>query len=370
MNSSVQAVFDWIKESGIQSKSGGFYAWHDLNEKKYSYIYPEITGYGITTLLYLYSISRDKILLKNAKRAGTWIIKKALHPCGGVRTRLFENDKEANELYSFSGEKIFSFDTGMVLYGMVNLYKITNDKNFLKASERMAQFLVGKMQTGDGSLHAIYDSKKHLYLNSYDKWSTQPGGFHAKAAMGLCDLFHITLKQEYKDAAIRLCEFALTTQGPSGRFITCKQTKTTNLHPHCYTAEGLVYTGSAFGIDVFIKSAQSATKWAFKNISSEGIDELYDPSIDSFNGFQRCDVIAQLLRLGIIFSLQDKIDFLSKLLKSYQYFWREKKQNGGFLYSKTGADINSWCSMFALQAMVLADSQSKGVHSKKIDLFI
>jgi len=360
----------WLSTSGIQSESGGFYAWYSLNEKTYSYIYSEITGYAITTLLFLYNIFKDKGLIRNAEKAADWIIESSMHPCGGVRTRLCKDDDSADTLYSFSGDKIFSFDTGMVLYGMVNLCKLTRNSSYLQASDMLAKFLIDKMQNKNGSLSAIYDPQTDRIIDSLDKWSTQPGGFHAKVSLGLVDLFEITQNDKYQDAAIKLCEYAISTQEESGRFVTDKASQTTHMHPHCYAAEGLLYTGASFHITEFVESAERATAWTFENVSSEGINELYNPSTGRVNDFQRSDILAQVLRLGILFSFNYKIDTLQSILLEYQYLDEETKQQGGFLYSKTGQDVNSWCTMFAIQALALTEHKDLVSEDKKVGLFV
>ncbi len=360
----------WLSISGIQSELGGFYAWYNLKEKTYSYIYSEITGYAITTLLFLYNISKDNVLILNAEKAANWIIESSMHSCGGVRTRLYRNDESEDKLYSFSGDKIFSFDTGMVLYGMINLYKLTGNRRYLKASKMLGDFLIDRMQNKNGSLGAIYDYKSGEIINSPDKWSMQAGAFHAKVSLGLVDLFEVTQNGKYQDAAIKLCEYVISTQEKSGRFITDNVFQTTNIHPHCYSAEGLLYTGASFGISSFLESAERATAWTFKNVSAKGINELYNQSTGKINEFQRCDIVAQVLRLGIIFSLNHKIDTLKSILLEYQYLGEEREQRGGFLFAKTGYDVNSWCTMFAIQALALAEQKAPVLDKKRLSFFV
>ena len=74
--SHVDLAAKWIISSGIQSDEGGFYAWLDLQDKSYSYLYSEITGYGITSLLFLYKIYGEKATLDKAEQAANWIISK------------------------------------------------------------------------------------------------------------------------------------------------------------------------------------------------------------------------------------------------------------------------------------------------------
>ena len=65
IKNAVKKTTDWVLYSGIQntegglSKIGGFNSWFDTEKKNYRYIYSEITGYGLTTLAYLYSKSSN-----------------------------------------------------------------------------------------------------------------------------------------------------------------------------------------------------------------------------------------------------------------------------------------------------------------------
>src|SRR3989338_2339056 len=118
----------WILNSSIQSEKGGFYAWYDSDKGEYPYLYSEISGYGITALLFLSKLFGADELIGRARMSADWLIRTSLHPSGGVRTRLYKNDETADETYSFSAENIFSFDTGMVLNGMINLHGVTSEK--------------------------------------------------------------------------------------------------------------------------------------------------------------------------------------------------------------------------------------------------
>ncbi|MEW6407146.1 MAG: DapH/DapD/GlmU-related protein [Patescibacteria group bacterium] len=347
---SLKLVCNWIINSGLQAKNGGFYAWLDLNANAYSYIYSEITGYGITTLLFLNE-------LKKAELAADWIIKKSIQPCGGVRTGKGEFDN------------LFTFDTGMVLYGLINLFKAAKKQEYLNISKKIADFLLAN-QRSNGSLAPIYSLKTNKTIETLDKWSTQSGTYHAKVALGLVDLFRITKNDIYKNAAIKLCKFTLTLQDKSGRFITNKKDNTTHIHPHSYAAEGLLYTGAILKIKEFVAAAKKSVEWSFKNLSGYGINELYNPFSNTFNDFQRSDILAQVLRLGIIFSLDSKkIEELASLLLAYQYNG-QNKQKGGFFYSKNDLHLNSWCSMFALQALALYQNKKLIGKNGKVELFI
>lgn len=362
---------DWLLDSGIQSPEGGFYAWYDLDKKEHSFLYSEITGYGITTLLFLNSVSKDNIYIEKAERAAGWIIASALHRCGGVLTKLFREDYAADEAFSFAGENIYSFDSAVVLYAMVNLYKVTKNKSYLKAAIALASFLIEKMQNRGGSLRPVYNAKKNKMAELGNKWSNQPSGFLAKASMGLTDLYEATGDKRYRDAAVRICRYALTTQENSGRFITEADSRTTHLHPHCYAAEGLLYTGASLKKSEFIESAERAAEWAIAHLNEKGINELYYSRTGSFNEFQRTDILAQVLRLGLIFSMaEDKLNQLKQLLLTYQYADGHSIQRGGFFYSKDRSHLNSWCTMFSLQTLLLLKSKELISDSRRVELFV
>ena len=366
---------NWILNSGIQNVAtqveleGGFNAWFNLEAKSYPYLYTEITGYGITTLLFLNKILKKDIYIQNAKRAADWIIHNALHSCGGVRTRFYYKAIESDRMYSFESNNIFSFDTGMALYGMINLYRVTQDEKYFEASKRMAEFLIHHMQNDDGSLSAIFNPVSKKVFDSLDKWSSQASGYHAKVAMGLTAYYKLTNQAAFKDAAVNVCEFALTTQDLTGRFITDKAARTTNVHAHCYTAEGLLFVGGHFEIDTFIQAARQATEWSLCKVSDVGISELYDASGDPLIPFQRSDIFAQVLRLASVFTIKEKREHLLTGLLSHHYSGGGS-QDGGFFYSKTGMDLNACCTMFALQALMLIQDEALVNPNKTVDYFV
>jgi len=360
---------NWLINSGIQSAPGGFYAWIDLDAQSPSFLYSEITGYAITTLLFLNRLSPEGVLIDRAQNAADWLLREAMHPCGGFKARAYQDGINADPLYSFNSENIFSFDSGMVLYGLVNLYKQTKQDKLLSSCRECADFLINKMQNPDGSFNSIFSAKTNVNINPGDKWSSQPGSFHAKIALGLTDLFEITNEIRYRESAIKVCEFALTKQDATGRFITDNHAQTTHLHPHAYTIEGLIYAGTAFKIAKFIDQAQKAANWMFKHVDKNGVNDIYSPKNAKFGHFQRSDILAQAMRLGLIFNL-DKTSLLKARLENYQYLTEDSRQSGGFLYNLQEKHLNSWCSMFALQALVLEQNPGLIAKNKKVELFI
>lgn len=367
---------NWLLNSGIQNSEGrnrgGFNGWYDLDMKSYPFVYPETTGYGISTLLYFNSIRPDNILVKNAMTAASWIILKALHRCGGVRTRAYNFNPD--RMYSFDSNVLYTFDNGMVLAGLVNLYKATRYRLYKDISAKIAHFLLA-MQRSDGLFYAAYDANNSRRIDTPDKWSTQSGSYHAKLAIGLLDLYEITKNEIFREAAVKICEASVKFQSASGAFVTQQNEKSTHMHPHLYSCEGLAYAGARLDKPGYMKSSARGVEWALRSqLKSGGI-----PCKHTISGFiihERSDTLAQALRLGtymegrgIISGYSSSLGRLASRLAQFQQ--QAGDHTGGFFYG-TELDgtkrnhINSWCSMFAMQSLGML----KNSHQANLDFFV
>ena len=359
-NDSFDKAMEWILDSGIQESNGAICAWHDLDKEKNSFEYSEITGYGITTFVFLDAVKK-KELFEKAEDARKWLEEKAVTKDGAVLARNYREWEQANENFSFQGGNCFAFDAGMVLNGLVNQYNAVKKKEILDLALKIGNFLVEKMIENKKS-HAVYNSNTGKVLGQENKWSAQPGSYHAKVAIGLLGLERITGEKKFEKAARELCEFALEKQQPEGNFETNSISKSTHLHPHCYSAEGLLFAGKFLKEDKFVDAAEKATAWAMENQQENGgINAFYN---GKWNQSQRSDVLAQVLRLATALKAMGRLESvsaesLSKLRKRLLEFQHE---SGGFLYgteldlSKKNC-VNAWCTMFALQALYWANAK-------------
>lgn len=401
-NQSIKEAGKWLTASGIQNKDGFLYAFFDPESKKYSYIYPESTGYGITALLYLNRLNPGEPLVDNAIKAGNWLIQHALEIINakgevkgkGARARNFHDEDDA-KIYSHNTD-IFSFDNGMILNGLVNLYNETRRPEYLENAKEIARLLLYMQR--DGSFNALCDPKSgDVNDDTGDYWATVGGPHHAKLALGLLNFYSVLkdseikedkeLASQCKNAAIKVCKWAFASQEIDGRFISFE--KKTDAHPHLYAAEGLLFAGLFLKkegdntlSDEFIQGAVKAITWILDNqLPGGGIARLYDGK--EFNRYERADVLAQSLRLGLLavhYGFLDKsylkdLEVLADHLQSvYQDRTKEKKQRGGFQYGFRvngirEKDPNSWCTMFAIQALAMLQKIKQG-EPIDMDLFI
>ncbi len=366
---SISLVRDWILHSGIQNQNenkklhGAFNAWHDITNNTYPYMYSEITGYGLSTLAHIAAEFGDNELIRQKiTDAHVWLRDVALHESGGVRTRDYYPGSSAyNEHFDFKNETLYTFDTGMVLNGLMSAYNLTKDETLIETAKKNAEFLL-KAQKEDGSIYAYWEARINKWVDTPEKWSSQSGAYHAKCAIGLYTLAFALHNESYKDAALKLCEYALTLQNDDGRFTSFRETTNTELHPHTYTIEGLLYIAHKEQNQTYLDACKKAIQWSLKlQRSKGGVCRSVHNEIANKN--ERVDVLAQTLRMSAALNQsEEQLEKLEKQLLTYQ--------NEGFIYGfdNDGNELshtNAWVSMFAIQALSYRKTQETG---EKIDL--
>jgi hypothetical protein len=360
LNTRLHLAQNWILNSGIQlvnnsKNKGGFCSWYDPEKKDYPYLYPEMTGYAITALLYLRNFysDLDSLLENRAELASNWLITRATYKCGGVKQRhsCHENPHPKNDVS-------YTFDAGMVLFGITNLYRVKKEAKYLNYAKKLGNFLLN-MQKDDGSFYAFLDLKTGLKIDSFAKWSTQSGAFHAKLALSLLNLYEITDDVLYRESARRICEYALLLQEDDGRFITNKIKKDTTLHPHCYAVEGLLFAGNRLGNNRYLDGGKRGVEWVFSGQKENGgIPNMYYHK-KGWGQFERSDVLAQVLRLGSLVLdrwYDEKLRKLITRLLSFQEMEGDLARKNGFCFGtdENGTNfnhMNCWSTMFAMQAI-------------------
>lgn len=371
----------WLLTSGIQDLGsdsdtrGGVNAWWDLRTESYSFIYGEITGYAVNAYLFFYEATEDKSFLEAARRAGDWLIHNSVPGCGLIKNRVNQPGFQVRYYDSW----LFTFDQWISVYGLACLAGVTGESRYLDKARSVADFLIQNTVRRDGAFEAVYDSSKKKALSTKDKWSRQSGGFHAKALMALHKLRELSGRGAYAETAARLAVWTLKNQLKSGRFVTQDSDRSTHLHPHLYTVEGLIAHGLAVKDTKSLGAAARALEWVFKHQHADGrIDSYYKN--DAFVPYVRCDIMAQALRTASILEQhkiwrapQGALDKLRSAILAHQIL--EGAQKGGFLY---GAEqdgtihyhINSWVTMFAAQALWIHDGIARQRKAWNMAFFV
>ncbi len=351
----IENNINWLLNSDIRIKqgedSGALFGWKDLTNSSYPFIYSEIVGYAVTCFSWISNEKSSDIALNSAKEASIWIhnnMKLGLLTTGKI------NKNNTFDLKGDIPNQIYSFDNGMILAGLLNLYKIDENSENLKSAIEIADALIDKFFDGTKMI-AMLDSSFNPSSYGKEKWSTMSGSYHAKIAFGFLKLFKITQKSIYKEVSYSLCDFALTMQNPDGRFRTNMEDNLTFLHPHLYSCEGLLYAGIDLSDDRYIEAALKGLEWAIRlmDMNNGSLPRTTKENIE------QSDCMAQLLRLLIICyselkkrnnsNLDSVIEKLRTSLLSL-YITDEEGKGGGFRYQNSLYQICTWCTMFTVQA--------------------
>jgi mannose-1-phosphate guanylyltransferase len=327
------------------------------------FLFTEVTGYAILDFIFLHSITGNDEYLERAKKSADWIKKEAIDPCGGVKTRYyFEKDSETGLIEtSFYGRRIYSFDTAVCLKSLIALYDVTKDESYLELSKKMGDFLVTKMIDSSGKVFPIYNANDDKCVEEDRQvWSKRFGAFHTQIAAALVDLYDVTQEKKHLDMAERICWRVLRFQKSEGNFET--SVGLTELHAHCYAAEGLLYVGRKIQNNTFIKAARDATEWALGKSQHGEIAQNFDVHTGAPLTQFRTDALAQTLTLAADLSRGGQLDgkYVNKMdelalkildMKSANKYFRYgyyEKEFRGKLESNTRS---YWTNMFCLHSL-------------------
>lgn len=362
----IDKAVGWLLGSGAQNLpgsndikgvdiSGSFNAWFNPNARTHTYAYTEISGYALTSLVHLYQEFKQPEILKQAILVGEWLLS-IQTPDGAFPTAFYKVTDAPQKPAEYH-----AFDVGMVLNGLVCLYRETKDARYLESAQRAADWLVS-FQYNVGSLPATVDEKGKVKDHA-GTWSTQSGPYHTKIAMGFLNLYDIVRDERYKAAAVKLCEYALIRQTPEGQFLTYGELWGTNLHPHLYTAEGLFAAAEYLNEPKYKEAAERSVRWAL-DASKDGIVPRHKQN-ENFNYNERVDVLAQAYRMARLLEIEHPaLEPLLGRIAGYQSFADDTRQYGGFVFGKSSTGdalphVNTWVTMFAIQALMLAPGWKK-----------
>jgi hypothetical protein len=298
-----------------------------------------------------------------AKEAADWIKRNMRSNLLYARPAARAN--ESNDLSNL----IYSFDNGMILVGLLSLYKITKNSMLLHLSEEMAQVIIKRFFDGeklDARLDASFRPIKLDKEVGIVKWSTVPGAYHCKLSIALLELERLTGDKRYGQVSDSLCNFAKKLQKSNGCIVTNPGSDTVYLHPHLYGCEGLIYSGIIKRNNGHYAAGLNGIKWAIKKLSSSEGGLLRDTGQDLV---EQSDCTAQLLRLLILCQSElEKTVKKSELrliidrlhLRLLDFYIPIGEGAGGMKYQLNLETACSWCTMFTMQAMRLWQTKSSG----------
>ena len=228
----LQAAIDWLcLTHDVTGRRGSSLGYHLL--RGWLPAFPETTGYVIGTLLDHAERSGDASLVERAREMGEWEVE-VQNPDGGVMQ---------GALRSPPGRSI-AFNTGMVVFGWLDLYERLGTELFLDAAVRAGSWLA-QTQTAEGTWQGEHEH--HGIPHAYD----------ARVAWALVRLAQVTGDERFRETAVRHLDWVLSVQEPNGWFEWCvfKPGTLPNSHGLAYTTRGLLESGALLGDERYTEAA-------------------------------------------------------------------------------------------------------------------
>jgi hypothetical protein len=394
MQNNIDAAVRWLCESDILNRDrdkpsfGGInngYLWRD---KKYQYVYNEITGYAINTFIAIYQWLGQETYLQYAKDAADYLISLQCRDNQAFEYGAISHSLVFPDLNNV--KKYFSFDNAVILHGMVNLYRITREERYYTASLDLGNFLI-KMQQKGGSFYCHYDAGDHRIEHANDEFFYDNGCLHVKNAIGLMYLDRISGDKHFYQAGERACEWGRRLLAKDGLFWANTRKKYVFTHAHCYATEGYLYAYYFSKKPEHLEIAQCAGEaliglqnqdgslyriYKNKLLMKNQVGNRFEMSIKRWRNekkypWKTIDATSQAARIWILlFSINNERSYLQAAEKAIDFLRNnqvsetgDRNMSGGLYYqrcdSANGAEakINggmyTWCAQFSLSAFML-----------------
>ena len=309
-------VYDFLNSKIYDKRVKAYRAFYSKNEK--GSIYPEITAYAINLCCILHEKLKDKFYLARAKECAKYLIN---------LVKKYEN------MIPFNGKK-YTFDTGIFISALVDLYKISKNSLYIKQAKKSLKALLD-----------YWDGEKFLPGDNIDEsdWPEFYSVHLVKLAIPL-------LKMKKYKIAKKLLKWGMKLQGKNGEFIINEKNEKVLLHPHCYATEGFLFAYSITKDRKYLRIAKKASRWLINRQNYDGSVNIGYPSILPIKAF---DATAQAIRIWKVLGINKKIiekseSFLNKNvndnglpLTKHLLFWKNKKR------------VYSWPTFFFIHSKFL-----------------
>ena len=359
MDPSYEMTRNWLLESGIcvsnssDQNHGGVHSFFDEKKNEFAFLYPEITGYFISTMRFLYEHEKNEKFVKLAKASSNWLI------------QLYEKHGGIIQGISTQGvpQKLaYSFDTGICSKGLLDCFAITKEQKFLEYAKKLNQWILNETIENNGFVKPTKNLQTNEFEEDTNVWYKRYGCLHIKLTIPLLQQYMITKNESLLETATKIADSISAYQNDDGSIFLHTDSKIINLHTMCYALEGLIHTYMITRNEDYISRCKKAITWCDQQVQDDGSIDLW---FNSKHHSKSSYPIAQLIRLKILVakldgsSLDETVRRLESFLLSLQAQNDDTKINGGFYEEfnksvfgwKKTLKVNSWASMFSLQAL-------------------
>lgn len=335
MTTFLEAAGRWFLRSGIRAPDGGVARYYRFDLGRNVPVSTEITGYAVSTLSYLHTITGHTIYRDAAMESARFLAQDAW-------------DAHAHTFpFEMGSEFAYFFDVGIIVRGLLS----TGAEDFCARAREGALSLAFDF-IGEGVFHPIIHLPDKQPLPYQSRWSRSPGCYQLKSAsawLAIGGEHGSRMFEAALQSALQTHESFLPGDDDRHRVMD-------RLHPYCYFLEALLYVSQREECAAVLASGIERVAKLLRDISPE---------------FERSDVCAQLLRvrLGAHYLKAVPLDEAAAAdeaarVSKYQASSDDPKVDGGFWFGSKGAEmmpyVNPVSTAFALQALALWEQHRAG----------
>ena len=319
----------------------------------------EITGYAVSTLLYLHAQTNRPEFLESALRAARFLVNTAWDARLG--TFPFEHANNGSQPRALA----YFFDCGIIVRGLLAAWRVSRDSQLRDTAIAAGRSMAADFR-GPRAIHPILDLPGKRPLSYEVRWSANPGCYQLKSAMAWYELFETTGEMEFLRAYESAVESALSNEHDFLPGAASREQVMDRLHAYLYFLEGLLPV-----LD------RSDCAQAFR----AGIDRVAAYLEEIAPVFARSDVYAQLLRarlygesLAMIPLDRAAAAYEAEQAAGFQLDSSNIRMAGGFLFGRKGAAalpyVNPVSTAFSVQALTQWDDRKNNAFEARRHVLI
>lgn len=346
---------EWFLRSGIQQPNGGLARYYNADLERNQPISTEITGYGISALVFLHLLTGDERYLEQAIAAAQFLARTAWDRTS--QTMPFEIDPPVFTYF---------FDCGIIVRGLLSAWRATGTDEFLGAAAALGKSMAIDFASPDGFHPILSLPRKCAAARDPLRWSRSSGCYQLKAAMAWFELAEATGDTQFYEPYERVLANSLETWTSFLPGHVERPRVMDRLHAFLYFLEGLLPLASERRCATELCAGIRSVAQHLREIAPE---------------FERSDVCAQLLRIrlyadraGVVPLDRDAAQFEADRLALFQTDSTDPRIDGGFCFGRTAdkwsPHVSPVSTAFALQALALWTQYCAGETSAHRHLLI